>query len=104
VSTAEIPKQEEDLFDGDEYKVPFPQADGKDVTNLVLRLGGAVQLNRNDPEQAGLVESFQLGQVRQLLVTVSVDGKRQVFKHDPYGAETVSHVVVLGVHEVAETE
>jgi hypothetical protein len=104
VTEVSISEQETELFDSDEYKVPFPQADGKEVTDLVLRIGGAIQLSRNDPEQAALVESFQLGQARVLLVTVSVEGKRQSVKQDPFGAELVTHAVNLRIHEVAETE
>jgi hypothetical protein len=87
------------LFEGQEYEVPFPQVDGKEVTDLVLRLGGSLMLNRNDPAHAALIESLTLGKYVTLEVSASVDGKGQNIRTDDE-KETVTHHVALKLHAV----
>lgn len=85
------------MFDTDQYKVPFPKVDDKEVTDLVLRLGGSLKLNRNDPEHAGLIESLTLGKYVTLTVTASVDGKFDSIRSDE-DKELVTHTVALKLH------
>jgi hypothetical protein len=92
--------QEEGLFNSDEYRVPFPKADGKEVNRLLVRLGGSIELNRNDPEHVALIESLELGRMQALTVTASVDGKGQSFRQDAMGEEIVTHTVALRIHDV----
>ncbi len=93
-----------ELFDSKEYEVPFPKADGKEVTDLVLRLAGVLKLNRNDPEHVALIESLSLGRVVSLTVTAGVDSKGQSVKEDISGAEAVTYTVGLRVYEVVAAE
>jgi hypothetical protein len=90
---------EAELFAGAEYAVPFPQVDGKEVTDLVLRLGGSLRLNRNDPKHAAMVEALTLGKYVTLEVSASVDGKGQNIRVDDE-KETVTHHVALKLHAV----
>jgi len=91
---------EPELFDSSEYRVPFPQADGHEVTDIVLRLGGTIRLNRNDPDHAALVESLTLGRHLDLAVSVSVDSKAQGIRFDSDDRELVTHLVGLKIHSV----
>jgi hypothetical protein len=100
MSEVTIPEQDTELFNGEEYRVPFPQVDEKEVTNIALRLGGGLELNRHDPEHVALVESLSLGRMISLTVTASVDAKGQVLKQDAYGKEKLTHTVALRIHEV----
>jgi hypothetical protein len=95
---------EAELFDGREYEIPFPLADGKEVNELVLRLGGTLKLNRNDPEHVALVESLNLGRIVNLSVTAAVASKGASVKEDIGGVETVTHNVALQIHDLVETE
>lgn len=98
-----VPEQDTGLFDGEEYRVPFPQADGKEVTDLVIAVSGRIELNRNDPEHAELVEGLRLGRrVRLSDVLAVVNGKRHVFKPPALGddSENVTHVVMLKVEAI----
>src|SRR5436190_21048492 len=94
---------ETELFDSTEYAVPFPKADGKEVTALALNLSGSLRLNRNDPEQVALIESLTLGRVVQLSVTAGVSGKGQQIREDSDGSEIVTHTVSLKLHEGSTT-
>ncbi len=91
----------DELFDGAEYEVPFPQADGHTVNRLVIRLRGNIEQNRNDPDQTAFVEALRLGKYVALTCTASVSGKTQTFAEDAEGAEVVTHLVTLRVHEVS---
>jgi hypothetical protein len=91
---------ETELFDGTEYVVPFPQADGHQVTDLALRIAGSLRFNRNDPDHATMIESLTLGRVVTLEVTASVDAKLQGIRHDADGNEIVTHTVGLKIHTV----
>lgn len=87
----------EPMFNTDEYQIPFPQIDGRDVADLAIRIGGNIKLNRNDPEHAAFMESLILGRHLQLTFVVSVDGKHHNIKGDSED-ETIAHVVILRVH------
>lgn len=90
------------LFDSQEYEVPFPKADDKEVTDLVLRLAGTIKLNRNDSDHAALLESFRLGGVHALAVTVGVEGKSQTARENSVGTESVTHTVGLRILEIED--
>jgi hypothetical protein len=100
----EVARQDDGLFDGEAYRVPFPQADGKEVDELVLRLSGSLKLNRHHPDDVALIEGLRLGRHVTLLVSASVDGKSQSVKVDQEGQETVTHAVGLRMHSVEPTE
>lgn len=85
MSATETPTQDSELFDGSEYKIPFPLQDGKEVTDLVLRLSGNLKLNRNDPEHVSLIESLTLGRVVSLNIIAGVGGKGVDVKEDADG-------------------
>ncbi len=89
-----------ELFDSTDYQIPFPKADGHEVTKLVLRLGGSLELNRNDPEHTALVESLTLGKHIDLSVTASVDGKTQQVRFDADDNQIVTHAVSLRLHTI----
>lgn len=91
---------ETELFDSTEFKVDFPPVDGKEVTDLVLRFGGALKLNRNDPEHARMIESFTLGRFVTLTVSASVDSKGQSLRLDGDDNEVVTSAVGLKVQAV----
>ncbi len=91
---------EQELFDSKEYEVPFPQADGREVDQLVVRVSGRLVLNRNDPEQAAMIEGFTLGRYVTLTVLASVDGKHNGLSVNSGGVEVVSHTVTLGVQSL----
>jgi hypothetical protein len=93
---------EQELFEGKQYEIPFPKADGKEVTDLVVRLAGNLKLNRNDPEHVALIESLNLGRMVELRITAGVDSKGQSVKEDIDGTETVTYSVGLRLHEVVE--
>lgn len=90
---------EAELFDGSEFKVDFPEVDGHEVTELVLRIGGTIKLNRNDPEHAEFVKSLELGRFPTAEVSMSVDSKHDVYRPGEDG-DTVTHVVGLKIHSV----
>lgn len=96
---AEQGDQDTALFDGKEYRVAFPRADGKEVTSLVLRLSGSLKLDRHDAEHAAFVESLELGRYVVLTVTASVDGKSHAVREGIDGTEVVTHSVALRIHE-----
>lgn len=88
---------EAELFDTTKYQVPFQQADGHDVTDLVLRLAGTLKLNRNDPDHVALIDSLTLGRNVELRVFASVEGKAQSvrFQGDD---EIVTYTVGVRLH------
>lgn len=92
-----------ELFDGSAYTVPFPKADGHDVTDLNLRGGLNLKYNRNDPEHAALIEAQTLGRLGRAFVTYSVEGKMQTIRHDAEDNEIVTHTVAIKIHSF-ETE
>jgi hypothetical protein len=91
---------EAELFNGSEYAVPFPAVDEKEVADLVVRIGGSIRLNRNDPEHAAFVESLTLGRHVELAVLASVDGKGQSIRFDSDDNESVTYVVALKAHSL----
>jgi hypothetical protein len=95
--------QSAELFDSGEYRVPFPDADGKQVTDLIVRLGGSIELSRNDPDHARFVEALTLGRFVTLEVTASVVSKAQMYRVDKEGVETVPHVVGLKIEAIETT-
>jgi hypothetical protein len=95
-ATAQDPTDE--LFDSTNYQIPFPKADGHEVTDLVLRIAGTLKLNRHDPNHVKLIEDLNLGRYTTLTVTASVDGKAQTIRHDTNDQEIVTHTVGLKLH------
>lgn len=96
MSVVEIP-----IFDTEQYKVPFPKADGKEVTDLVIRLGGSLNLNRNDPKWAEFVESLTLGKHVTLEVSASVEAKGDTYRFSEKDeTEQVVHSVSLRLQSV----
>lgn len=88
---------EPDLFPGSDYEVPFPKVDGHNVTDLVLRLGGKLELNRNDPDHTAFIESLTLGRTVELRVVASVESKAQQLRGSEESEQTV-FVVGLRMH------
>jgi hypothetical protein len=104
MSTTEAVRQDEDLFPGEQYEVPFPRQDGKRVDEFAVSFAGRVSLNRNNPEHAKFVEDLTLGKAAMLQVLVSVDGKNVTLRTDDDGKEATSLVVRLGVASIADLE
>ncbi len=97
MSTLEAPNTE--LFDSSQYAIPFPKADGKEVDELALRLGGQLKLDRHNPEHVALIESLTLGKYVALNITASVDSKGQTVKVGE-DTETVTYQVGLKLHTI----
>ncbi len=94
----------ETIFDATEYEVPFPDADGHKVTDLIIRIASlTLNLNRNDPDHAARVEAFTLGKHGRAEVLYSVEAKTDTLKIDDSGSEQVAHVVVLRIHSFEQT-
>jgi hypothetical protein len=54
---------EAELFNSADYRVPFPQHDGREVEEITLSFTGRIRLNRNDPAHAEWVAALTLGEI-----------------------------------------
>lgn len=94
---------EEELFDATQYEIPFPTIDGHKVDDLTLKLGGAINLSRNDPQHTALMESLTLGRRIRLVSYGIVTAKNHSVRRDIEGNELVTHAIGIKIESIEET-
>jgi hypothetical protein len=97
VSAVETPPitQDEGLFDGKQFEVPYPERDGATVGKIVERFAGSFELNRNDEEDTQHAESARYGQMRRFTVIASLAGRATSGSDDQ-----VTETLVWKIHSV----
>lgn len=95
MSAVEQQTQEEGLFNGEEYTVPYPERDGVQVAKLTERYAGSFELNRNDPADTEHAASARYGQMRRFTVMCSLSGRLTTGDE-----ESASETLVWKIHSV----
>lgn len=88
-----------ELFDTDQYRVPYPKRDGLEVSKITERYSGSFERDRNNPEDADRAANAKLGELRRATVIYSLVGRSNVTTD-----ETVSETLVWRIHSVEDVQ
>jgi hypothetical protein len=76
-------EQDRELFDSAEYRVPYPQRDGVEVTKLVEKFTGTLERDRNNADHAERLAKARFGEMRRFTVIASMNGRTTVPNERP---------------------
>lgn len=103
MSALETP-QDEAIFDSSEYEVPFTRPEAPDPHHVLLKLGGSLKLNRNDPHHMAMVERLELGKAIRLDVTATTTNAGDHYRIDDQGTVTVTYVIRLNADIIEQAQ
>jgi hypothetical protein len=83
-------EQDRELFDSAEYRVPYPQRDGVEVTKLVEKFTGTLERDRNNADHAERLANARFGEMRRFTVIASMNGRTTVSTDSESATEAVS--------------